>query len=57
LTHWDSQTRQSIAILSDEIDAQLAIDVWEAALAAPWDGPRPRLGTLESPHHARSRPP
>ena len=39
LTHWDSQTRQSITILSDEIDTQLATEVWEAALAAPWDGP------------------
>jgi aminoglycoside phosphotransferase (APT) family kinase protein len=39
LTHWDSQTRQAIAILSQELDTQLAIDVWEAALAAPWDGP------------------
>ncbi|HUB37471.1 MAG TPA: aminoglycoside phosphotransferase family protein [Streptosporangiaceae bacterium] len=39
LTHWDSQTRQSITMLSDEIDAQLATDVWEAALAAPADDP------------------
>jgi aminoglycoside phosphotransferase (APT) family kinase protein len=39
LTHWDAQTRQSIAALDGEIDAALAAEVWEKALAATWHGP------------------
>jgi aminoglycoside phosphotransferase (APT) family kinase protein len=36
---WDEQTRATIAEVGDEIDRDGALAVWEAALAAPWDGP------------------
>lgn len=36
---WDDQTRATIAEVGDEIDEDGAIAVWEAALAAPWNGP------------------
>jgi aminoglycoside phosphotransferase (APT) family kinase protein len=39
LAHWDSQTKESIAVLDGEIDTELVIEVWEAALAATWHGP------------------
>ena len=38
LQHWDSQTRQAIATLGNDIHADLATQVWDAALASPWDG-------------------
>lgn len=38
LTTYDSETRHTIAILSDEIDAAAATAVWNAALAATWHG-------------------
>jgi aminoglycoside phosphotransferase (APT) family kinase protein len=34
---WDALTRESIELLADEIDADVATDVWEAALASTWD--------------------
>jgi len=39
LAHWDSQTRESLAALGGQIDTRLAVNVWEAALAAAWRGP------------------
>jgi hypothetical protein len=36
---WDEQTRATIAELADEIDHDGALAVWEAALAAEWNGP------------------
>jgi aminoglycoside phosphotransferase (APT) family kinase protein len=36
---WDEQTRATIAELGDEIDRDGALAVWEAALAAAWNGP------------------
>jgi aminoglycoside phosphotransferase (APT) family kinase protein len=36
---WDDQTRATIAELGDEIDRDGALAVWEAALAAEWNGP------------------
>jgi aminoglycoside phosphotransferase (APT) family kinase protein len=39
LTTYDAETRQSIVDVHDEIDAQAATAVWEAALAAQWHGP------------------
>jgi aminoglycoside phosphotransferase (APT) family kinase protein len=39
LAVYDQDTRAAIAALGDAIDGQRAIAVWEAALAAPWDGP------------------
>ena len=36
---WDEQTRAAIAELGDEIDREGATAVWEAALAAKWNGP------------------
>jgi aminoglycoside phosphotransferase (APT) family kinase protein len=35
---WDDQTRATIAELADEIDADGASSVWDAALAAAWTG-------------------
>ena len=35
----DAQSRGSIQLLADEIDAEAATDVWEAALASRWDRP------------------
>jgi aminoglycoside phosphotransferase (APT) family kinase protein len=37
LDTWDVQTRESISLLADDIDATAATDVWEAALASTWD--------------------
>lgn len=39
LTVYDVETRQAIAALEGEIDADAASAVWEAALAATWTGP------------------
>lgn len=39
LSVYDTDTRRSLALLRDEIDADEVIAVWEAALAAPWCGP------------------
>jgi aminoglycoside phosphotransferase (APT) family kinase protein len=39
LSVYDAETRESITILSDEIDATAATEVWEDALAAEWPGP------------------
>lgn len=36
---WDEQTRATIDELAGEIDAAGAAEVWDAALAAPWEGP------------------
>ncbi len=36
---YDPETRQNIDTLRDEIDADGATEVWEAALAAPWRSP------------------
>lgn len=35
---YDAETRDAIAVLANEIDAHAATEVWEAALAAKWDG-------------------
>ena len=37
--HYDADTRAALAALRGHIDTGLAEEVWEAALAAPWDGP------------------
>jgi aminoglycoside phosphotransferase (APT) family kinase protein len=36
---YDAQTRHAIALLSSRIDAAAALKVWDAALAAPFQGP------------------
>ena len=36
---WDEQTRATIDQVADDIDVEGAIAVWEAALAAEWNGP------------------
>ena len=36
LTTWDEQTRNTIDLLAQHIDARAALGVWEAALASPW---------------------
>jgi aminoglycoside phosphotransferase (APT) family kinase protein len=36
LTYYDDQTRQSVALLRDTIDAYRALEVWDAALDATW---------------------
>ncbi|MEV8097245.1 aminoglycoside phosphotransferase family protein [Kitasatospora sp. NPDC085879] len=36
--HYDAETRRCLAALDGEIDTALAAEVWEAALAAEWDG-------------------
>jgi aminoglycoside phosphotransferase (APT) family kinase protein len=35
---YDNETRAAISALKDEVDADAATEVWEAALAATWDG-------------------
>ena len=37
--HYDAETRAALAALHAHIDTELAAEVWEAALAASWDGP------------------
>ena len=39
LTTYDAETRQAIAILGDEIDANTVTAVWNASLASTWYGP------------------
>lgn len=39
LTNYHDETVEAIAVLKDRIDAELAQDVWDAALAASWDRP------------------
>lgn len=39
LESYDAETRRTIVALADEIDADAATTVWEAALAAPQHGP------------------
>jgi len=38
LAHYDAETRAALAALGGHIDAGLAAEVWEEALAARWDG-------------------
>ena len=37
--YYDTETRAALAALHGHIDTVLAADVWDAALAARWDGP------------------
>ena len=39
LAVYDAEARRAIALLGDRIDADAAIDAWQAALAAAWRGP------------------
>lgn len=39
LSTWDEQTRQSIRLLRDDIDAEAATRVWAAGLASNWQQP------------------
>lgn len=39
LATYDAETKQAIDALGDKIDGQAASQVWEAALAATWNGP------------------
>jgi aminoglycoside phosphotransferase (APT) family kinase protein len=39
LSIYDPETREAIATLDGEIDTHAATEVWEEALAAPWQGP------------------
>ncbi|HZX03295.1 aminoglycoside phosphotransferase family protein [Kribbella sp.] len=39
LEHYHGETVDALAVLKDRIDSDLAATVWEAALAATWDGP------------------
>jgi aminoglycoside phosphotransferase (APT) family kinase protein len=39
LTTYDGEARGAISLLKDEIDADAATGVWEAALATTWHGP------------------
>lgn len=39
LTTYDAETRETLTLLEGEIDTNMALSVWEAALAAPWHGP------------------
>ncbi|MCO1656985.1 aminoglycoside phosphotransferase family protein [Pseudonocardia humida] len=36
---YDAQTRTALQALRDRVDTDLALAVWESALAAPWTGP------------------
>ncbi len=35
---YDAQTRQALTLLADNVDTTVAAEVWEAALAAPFEG-------------------
>jgi aminoglycoside phosphotransferase (APT) family kinase protein len=37
--HYDAETRAALAALHGHIDTDLAAEVWQAALAARWEGP------------------
>ncbi len=37
--YYDTETRAALTALHGHIDTGMAAEVWEAALAAPWDGP------------------
>jgi aminoglycoside phosphotransferase (APT) family kinase protein len=37
--YYDTETRAALAELRGQIDTDLAAEVWEAALAVPWNGP------------------
>lgn len=39
LTVYDDETRRSIGLLADEIDAAAVTKVWDAALSTSWQGP------------------
>jgi aminoglycoside phosphotransferase (APT) family kinase protein len=39
LATYDAETRRAVADLGDRIDAATVMPVWDAALAAAWDGP------------------
>ena len=39
LTTYDAEARNAISVLGDEIDFQGALEVWEVALDARWQGP------------------
>lgn len=39
LSIYDDETRRAISLLGDRIDAEATTAVWEAALAARWEGP------------------
>ncbi|MFB9993057.1 aminoglycoside phosphotransferase family protein [Deinococcus oregonensis] len=39
LITYDAETRQTIALLGGDINGQAALEVWETALAAHWQGP------------------
>jgi len=36
---WDEQTRTLIDLIGEQVDAEGATTVWDAALATPWSGP------------------
>ncbi len=36
--HYDAETRRALTALEGRIDTQAAVDVWEAALSAKWQG-------------------
>ncbi|WP_129669337.1 aminoglycoside phosphotransferase family protein [Phytoactinopolyspora endophytica] len=36
--YYDGETRRSLAVLGDRVDTDRAMDVWQAALGATWDG-------------------
>ena len=39
LDTYDAQSREAIGLLADDIDAEVATEVWDAALARTWDRP------------------
>ena len=39
LTIYDAETRRAIQVLDNAIDTMAVLEVWNAALAAPWSGP------------------
>lgn len=38
LNVYDDETRHSIAVLKNEVDSDIALEVWEAALSTTWSG-------------------